>query len=122
MKFIKIAVALLVASSATAHEMTPTYFDIKPTMYDNVFVSDMVIINRNEETLKYQFEVYDDNWVSVPYASFNRVIELAYGESLNVSLYFRTEDVGDVTYICSRSLVDEGVSSLICSKEKGKRI
>ena len=120
MRNIILAVALLFSTSATAHEMTPTYFNITPTIYDNIYVVKMNIFNRRDDASHYQFEAYTEDWVPIVYASFNRQLKLQFGEGASVDLYFREKDVSRLTYICSRSIIDQdsSVSSLICSKVK----
>jgi len=121
MRYIILAAAILFSSIAAAHEMTPTYFNIKLTAYDGVRVVEMMIVNRRDDVSYYQFEAYDENWTPIAYASYDRVIKLDFGAAKGVTLYFKSKDAKRLTYICSRSLVETGVSSLICSKVKGIR-
>lgn len=120
MKHIILAVALLVSTSATAHEMTPTYFKAIRTIYNNVYAVEMHLFNRREDASRYQFEAYTENWEPIAFAAFDRQLTLKYGEGKKVELYFRSKDISRLVYVCSRSVVDQdtSVSSLICSKVK----
>ena len=120
MRNIITAAALLLSTSAAAHEMTPTYFQLVPSMVTNIWATKMNIFNRREDTHLYQMEAYTADWEALPFASFDREFNLDYGEGITVELYFRNIDKDRVTYICSRSVPDgsevSAVTSLICSK------
>lgn len=120
MRNIITAAALFLSTSAAAHEMTPTYFQIVPSMVSNVWTTKMLVFNRREDVNQYQIEVYTADWEGLPFASFNREFKLDYGNGIDVELYFRDIDKDRVTYICSRSVPEENevsaVASLICSK------
>ena len=120
MKHIILAVALLVSTSATAHEMTPTYFKAIRTIYNNVYAVEMHLFNRRDDASHYQFEAYTENWEPIAFAAFDRRLTLKYGEGKTVTMYFRARDVPRLVYVCSRTVVDDttSVSSLICSKVK----
>ena len=119
MRKIILAVALLFSTGATAHEMTPTYFNAERTIYDNVYIVKMHIFNRRDDASNYQFEAYTENWEPIAYASFDRNLKLQYGEGATVDMYFRSTDASRLAYVCSRSVdQDINVSSLICSKVK----
>lgn len=123
MKRLLLAAALLFATSAAAHEMTPTYFRIVPTQYENIYSVTMELFNRREDVSRYQFEVYTEDWVPIEFASFDRYVKIENGKGIEVKLFFRKSDVGRITYICSRSTADNitNVASLICSKIDGEK-
>ena len=119
-----LALALMtIMSGANAHEMTPTYFDLGPSSVPNVDCVKLKLFNRRTDVNKYQFEAYDEEWVPVAYASYNREIELQMGEGADVELFFKRKDRDKVYYICSRSVLDgnTSISSLICSKVSDDR-
>jgi len=113
------AVALL-ATSATAHEMTPTYFELNISPVNGVYTTTMSVFNRRKDANLYNMEAYTKDWDPIPYASFDREFTIEYGEGIDVDLYFRPRDLNRLVYICSRSIIESeqssGVSSLICSK------
>ena len=120
MRNIITAAAIFLSTSAAAHEMTPTYFQLVPSMVTNIWTTEMNIFNRREDVNLYEMEVYTADWTPLPFASFNREFYLDYGEVITVDLYFRNIDKNRVTYICSRSVPEDNdvssIASLICSK------
>lgn len=123
MKKLLLAAALMFSTGAAAHEMTPTYFRILPTQYDNIYMSTIELFNRREDADRYQFEVYTEDWVPIEFASFDRYVKIEYGQGIEAKLYFRKSDINRITYICSRSMADNitNVASLICSKIDGEK-
>jgi len=115
-----IIAALLAASGAAAHEMTPTYFDLKPSIVDSLYTTQMRVFNRRNDASFYRMEAYTEDWTPLPYASFTREFTLNYGEGIQADLYFSESDLDRIVYICSRSIRkqynDTAITSLICSK------
>lgn len=115
-----IIAAVLVATSSAAHEMTPTYFDLKPSIIDTLYTTQMKVFNRRNDASFYRMEAYTEDWEPLPYASFNRQFTLDYGEGIETDLYFSESDLDRIVYICSRSIPrqynDGAITSLICSK------
>jgi hypothetical protein len=124
MRYIILAVAAICAQAAiaTAHEMTPTYFELRPSSVENVWRTKMYVFNRREDAEWYGIEVYDADWNPIEYASFDRIVQLKEGEGKEIELLVRQRDRLRVEYICSRSIdryfdgESSAVSSLICSK------
>lgn len=122
MRFV-IATLLLALTSvqATAHELTPTYFKMKPSIYDDVYVTTMTMFNRRDDVQYYQIEVYDADWNPVRFAASERIIKMNYLQRMNIDIYFKVSDRNRVTYICTRSKILKGgeptvIASNICSK------
>ena len=110
---------------ASAHQFTPTYPKLVPSLVPGVFKADMKIFNKREDVEFFVFSVYDENWKSVPSATSSRYLRVPYLATKNVEIYVRQGDADQVTYICSKSkiLKEEAqqfaaVSSRICSKVK----
>jgi hypothetical protein len=117
MKSILIAAALILGNNAAAHEMTPTYFDPKPTFTEGIYSVEMDLFNRRSDVGNFRFEAYTLEWDPLPFASYDRDVFLNEGQGITVDLYFRKSDLPELGYICSRSIAGPaGVSSLICSK------
>jgi hypothetical protein len=107
----------------SAHELTPTYFEMKPSIYAGVYKTTMTMFNRREDIKYYQIEVFDKDWNPVSFATNKRIIDLNYLQRTNFEIYFREKDVAKVTYICTRSKILKGeettvIASNICSKIK----
>ena len=114
---------VLACVSANAHELTPTYPELRPSIHDGVVVTDMLLFNRRDDVNYYQIEVFDEDWNAIPFASESRVIELGYLERKSFFIYFRDEDKDNVEYICTRSKILKGddtsvIASNICSRVK----
>jgi hypothetical protein len=110
--------------SAAAHEWTPTYPDLSPSHVRGISQVDMKLFNAREDVQYYEFEVFDKDFKSVPYASKYRVMPLEYLGRSDIRIYIKNKDRDRVVYICSRSKITaEGsatssISSRICSKIK----
>lgn len=124
MRHIILAVAVICTTfaNATAHEMTPTYFELTPSSVQTIWRTKMYVFNRREDAEWYGIEVYDDEWNPIEYASFDRIVQLKDGEGKEIEILVRQRDQLRVEYICSRSIDNyfdgetSAVSSLICSK------
>lgn len=110
---------------ASAHQFTPTYPKLVPSLVPGVFKADMKLFNKRQDIEFYVFSVYDKDWNSVPSATSSRYLRIPYLESRNVEIFVRQADADQVTYICSKSKILKGngkqyapVSSRICSKVK----
>lgn len=122
----RFAIALLVALTcgpAMAHELTPTYPKLKPSIYDNVLETNLVIFNRREDVSYYEIEVWDEDWKPVPFATAEKIVEVKYLQRKRISVYFRERDAERAVYICTRSKLFKGggtsvIASNICSKIK----
>ena len=114
--------ASIFAHGAAAHEMTPTYFDFKPSYVDGVYVTTMSMWNRRNDVEYYEISVFDDEWNNLPFASRNRVFKLSYLDREKIDIYIKQEDINDVEYICTSSkqlksdVKSTGVKSTICSR------
>lgn len=116
-------VLVLTCGISYAHELTPTYFKMEPSYYDDVYVTKMMMFNRREDIKYYQIEVYDEEWKPLTFAATERILELGYLERKSFEIYMKAKDAQRVTYICTRSKILKGgessvIASNICSKIK----
>lgn len=118
---------LFLATSVTAHEMTPTYFEFKPSaLADKVSETQIKLFNRREDVEYYEISVFDGEWKAIPFASENRLVRLDYLQTKRVSVYIRDQDLDKIVYICTLSKLKKdnvtsgAISSRICSKMKEK--
>ena len=112
---------MLACGTVSAHELTPTYPKLTPSIYAGVLKTTMTMFNRREDISYYQIEVYDENWNSIPFASENNVLKMEYLERKTLDIYIRSADSVRVKYICTRSKILKGeenslIASNICSK------
>lgn len=112
---------VLTCGPLQAHELTPTYPKLVPSIYDNIFRTTMSIFNRREDILFYQIEVYDEDWNGLPFASEANIIEVKYLQRKDFEIFIRKSDADKVRYICTRSKILKGdessvIASNICSK------
>ncbi len=114
----------LIASSAIAHELTPTYPELRPSYFNDVSVTTMKMWNRRNDVQYYEIGVFDKEWNPVPFASPSRLLKMDYLEHKSFEIYIRDKDVAKVKYICTVSkqlksdVQSTGVKSRICSKMK----
>jgi hypothetical protein len=119
-----IAALILSATVASAHEMTPTYPEMRASHLSGVVKATMHLFNKREEIEYYQFGVFDENFKPVPFASATVVMKVPYLSHATVDIYIRRSDLDRALYICSESKLPRGselktrVSSRICSKIK----
>lgn len=122
MRKIIIAVALLFTSSATAHELTPTYPKFKPSYIDGILVTTMSLWNRRDDVQYYEIAVFDKTWHNISFATAERIVKLPYLERKQIDVYIKESDKNNVEYICttSKQLKDDvestGIKSMICSR------
>ena len=114
----------LVTSSAIAHELTPTYPELRPSYIDEVSVTTMKMWNRRNDAQYYEIGVFDKEWNPVPFATSARLLKLDYLEHRSFEIYIRDKDTTRVEYICTTSkqlksdVLSSGIKSKICSRMK----
>ena len=125
MKIVKIiAAAILVSTSAVAHELTPTYPELRPAFVDNVLVTTMKMWNRRNDTNYYEIQVFDLEWKKIPFATTDKIIKIGYLEHKTSDVYIREKDAKIAEFICTVSkqlkqdVISTGVKSKICSRIK----
>lgn len=116
-----IAIALF-TGSAIAHELTPTYPELRPSYVDKVLVTTMKMWNRRDDVEYYEIGVFDEEWNKVPFAANERIFKIAHLERETFDVYFRQKDVDRIHWICTTSkqlkqdVKSTGVKSRICSR------
>ena len=114
----------LITSSAIAHELTPTYPELKPSYIDEVSVTTMKMWNRRNDVQYYEIGVFDKDWNPIPFVSSYNIIRLRYLGHVSFDVYIRKDDVSRAEYICSKSKLRKdnktraAINSRICSKFK----
>lgn len=117
-------VVSLLAYSAAAHEMTPTYPKLYPSHIDGIYKTTVEVFNRRQDVKYYELGVFDKDFNPVPFTTIYRVVKVAYLSHVNIDVYIREQDVNKSVYVCSQSKlrkdskVRTAVSSRICSKFK----
>ena len=115
-------VLLLISCGVSAHQFTPTYPEMKPSIIPGILKAEMQIFNRREDIYYYELEVLDENSVPLPFSAQQKIVPVAFRERKNIEVYIREKDLNRATYICSQSKILAGqvkasvVSSKICSK------
>ena len=114
--------------SAVAHELTPTYPEIKESHIENVYVVKLETYNRREEVRFYEIQVLDKDMEPIVFATTDKIIGLPYLSRKNFSVYIRKKDVKKAVYVCTVSKLNRLVnaeqnantviSSRVCSKIK----
>jgi hypothetical protein len=125
MKFVIFFAILILTSvgySALSHEMVPAYLKLKPAPVDKVYMTSFKMFNRRNDVDYYSVSVYDQNWNSVPFASFDRVFKIEHLRKKEITVYIKESDIPVATYVCTSSKLYPGkgaaVTSRICSKIK----
>lgn len=118
------AAALLISSSADAHEMTPTYPEFKYSYVEGVLSTSITLFNRREDVSYYEIGVFDEDFNNIPFATNDRIVEIRYLQTKTFEIYIRKKDETRVEYICTTSknlkedVTTSGITSRICSRIK----
>jgi len=121
-----IALALL-ASSASAHEMTPAYPEIYPSYVEGVQQVQMSLFNARSDVSYFEIKVFDENWAPIAFASEYRILFVPPQTRTDFVVYLRNEDAEKAVYLCSTSKIERSeeirtlVASRICSRLNGGR-
>ena len=91
-----------------------------------IWMTELKLFNKREEISYYEFNVFDEKWNAVKFATPQRVQKIPYLITENIEIYIKDEDVENATYICSTSklikekggIFGQSISSRICSKIK----
>ena len=60
---------VLVASNSLAHDMTPTYPELKPSYMEGLLVADFELFNKRNDVRYYEIGVFDEDWNPIPFVS-----------------------------------------------------
>ena len=127
-KIILSVVGILFSTTAYPHEWTPTYPKFEPSFLDGIVVTTMKIFNKREDVNYYEISVFDENWNTVPFASSEKILNVAYLGQKNIDIYVRRDDCDRIKYICTTSkqfspnAASSGIDSRICSKVQYDRL
>ena len=124
MRVFFIIILLALSSTASAHELTPTYPKLRSSYVDGVSVTSMLLFNRREDIQYYEIEVFNRDWKRSSFATSNRILKVNYLERKSFEVYIRDKDEDTATYICTKSkLIKDDqeversfIASRICSK------
>lgn len=117
-----IIAAALAASSVAAHEMTPTYPEMRISFIEGVHQTSLTLFNRREEIEFYQIEVFTESFEGVPFATPYRIVAAPHLQRVQFDVYIRDTDLDQAHYICTSSKISradtsrQAVTSRICSK------
>ena len=117
-------VGVLVSSSVYAHEMTPTYPELRPSFMPELYVTSMSMFNKRSDVEYYEIGVFDKDFNPVNFVTSYRILNIPYLNKVNFEVYIRKSDRDRAYYICSRSklrkkdITRTSVASRICSKIK----
>ena len=121
-----ITIGMLVTFGASAHEMTPAYPEVKPSHVKNVVKVEMSFFNSREEIRYYQIDLFDLNWMNIPFSTTYRIMQVDYKEHKSFDVYIRKKDMPEAVYLCTTSKVRRTnqsstlISSRICSRLDGE--
>ena len=119
------AAFLVWGSFVTAHEMIPAYPEVKPSHVKNVVKVEMTLFNSREEIKYYQIDVFDLNWMNIPFSTTYKIIKVDYKEHKAFDIYIRKKDTPEAVYLCTTSKVKRTntsrtvIASRICSRLDG---
>ena len=114
---------LLFASGyASAHELTPTYPELRPSYMNDILEAKVKMWNARVDVEYYKIEVTDENWNDVPFITTEKVFRLNYLGRKDISIFLPNDT--SARYICTRSMLEKEnasrsiISSKVCSKIK----
>lgn len=113
---------MLVSSIGFAHEMVPTYPQLKISAYSGILETEIELFNKRKDVEYYEIAVFDKDWNSVRFVTQYQIIKLSYLERVRFKIYIANNQANSAKYICSKSRVrgeeqpSTIISSMICSK------
>ena len=113
---------LFVSGSAMAHELTPTYPELRSSYMEDVFEVKLKMWNARVDVEYYKIEVTDEDWNDVPFITNEKVFRLEHFGRRDISIFLPSDT--SATYICTRSMLEKStkkrsiISSKVCSKIK----
>ena len=119
---IRFLLLLFVSGSAMAHELTPTYPELRPSYMNDVLEAKLKMWNARVDVEYYKIEVTDEDWNDVPFITNEKVFRLDYLSRRDISIFLPSDT--SARYICTRSMLEKGsasksiISSKVCSKIK----
>lgn len=121
--FISVLLSAVLAQSVYAHELTPTYFELKQSYMTGISKVDLVLFNRREDVRFYEITVHEEDWDPIEFATSYRIVEINYLERKNIEVFLKNGNKNPV-YICTTSKLEKEnttatvISSRVCSKIK----
>jgi hypothetical protein len=121
-----IVIACLIASSAAAHELTPTYPKVRPSYISDISVAKLSMFNARQDVEYYELGVFDIDWNRVPFATADRLVKVPYGTHKNFEVFLRDQDLPRAVYVCTVSKLRSDkpsnaiISSKVCSRLDGE--
>ncbi len=106
-----IAIGTLFTFGASAHEMTPAYPEVKVSHVKNVVKVEMSLFNSREEIKYYQIDLFDLNWMPIPFSTPYRIMKVDYKEHKAFDVYIRKRDTPEAVYLCTTSKVKKRLIS-----------
>jgi len=119
---IKTIILLGVSGSAMAHELIPTYPELKQSYIPEVLQTKVKMWNARVDVVYYKIEVTDKDWNDVPFITEEKVFKLDYMQRREIEIFLPSDT--SATYICTRSMLQKDsksrsmISSKVCSKVK----
>ena len=121
MKYLAL-ILLFVSGFSGAHELTPTYPELRSSYMEGVLEVKLKMWNARVDVEYYKIEVTDEDWNDVPFITNEKVFKLEHFGRKNISIFLPNDT--SATYICTRSMLEKEnasksiISSKVCSKIK----
>ena len=119
---IRFLLLLFVSGSLEAHELTPTYPELRSSYMNDIYEVKLKMWNARSDVEYYKIEVTDEDWNDVPFITTEKVFRLEHFGRRDISIFLPSDTTA--TYICTRSMLEKGnasksiISSKVCSKIK----
>jgi hypothetical protein len=119
---VRFLLLLFVSGYASAHELTPTYPELKTSYMTDVLQVNLKMWNARGDVEYYKIEVTDKDWKDVPFITREKTFRLEHFGRKNIEIFLPSDT--SATYICTKSLLQKGnaqksiISSKVCSKIK----
>ena len=116
---------VLICGSASAHQWTPAYVELRPSYISGIHTAEMKFYNSRDDVEFYQVQVLDGRFNPIKFAisgGQTDMIHVRHRQYKKVDVYVPSYEATRVVYICTRSMILKKfetaslVSSRICSK------
>ena len=74
---------------ASAHQWIPTYPTLKPSYASGLLVTRMELLNSREDVSYYEIGVFDKDFLPVPFATAEKIINLPYLSRKSIDIFIR---------------------------------
>ena len=112
---------MLFGTSVFAHQMSPTYPELKASYMDGLSTARVRVFNKREDVKFYEIGVFDKDMKPIPFVTQYHLRGINFNQYAIFDVFINDKYRDDAVYVCTESMLTEGklaLASKICSKFK----